>query len=67
MKEIDHNRIVEIQNHLGNNGKVGRVERPFAKAFLMAGIFLRNGKMLEPKVKHIGLGVYELTVSEWKG
>lgn len=37
-----------------------RVEKGVAKSFLMHGKFFYNGELYEPRVKHLGLGVYEV-------
>ena len=58
----------KVQAQLGQNvcGTTINVDRPVAKAILLYGNFIYNGRMLTPKAKHIGCGVYELSVKGTK-
>ena len=53
-----------LQEKFGSNPTLSdvRVDRPIAKAWLLAGPFWWAGDRLEPKQKHLGLGVYLLSV-----
>ncbi len=45
-------------------GHTVRVTRKVAKALLLDGWWTWNGQFNDPVVKHIGLGVYEVSVKE---
>lgn len=55
-------QIADLQDRLGHpSSPKDRVKRPIAQAWLLEGWFLRNGDGYEPKAKHLGAGVYELS------
>ncbi len=54
--------VTRIQSWLADSGGTIRTERPIAKAFLLANSFFRKGNYYHPKAKHVGLGVYDLTI-----
>lgn len=39
-----------------------RTSKKLAKRLLQEGWFTWNGRFLDPRVKHVGLGVYEVSV-----
>lgn len=55
-----------ITSRLGSNprGHTIRTTRKVAKAILLDGWWTWNGQFNDPVVKHIGLGVYEVSVKE---
>lgn len=55
-----------IQERLGRGNLQGteRTTRAVAKQMLLKGKYFWDGRLLEPVVKHLGLGVYEVSVKE---
>ena len=51
--------IDRIQSQIAIGNKVQTV-RKIAKEILLRGWFTYNGRFCDPKVKHIGCGVYEV-------
>lgn len=58
--------VTHIQERLGNSREdySERVDRPIAKAFLLRGNYFWNGSLCEPQAKHVGLGVYDVSVKK---
>ena len=58
-----------IQEILGQRrvGHKHRTDRKSAKALLLAGQFMWDGKLLDPRIENIGLGVVDVFVKEWEG
>lgn len=54
----DDKDLMNLQGRLSYGGRE-RIEKKLAKAYLMHGFFMRRGEGYDPKVKHLGLGVYE--------
>lgn len=48
----------------GNHEHTERVDSPVAKAFLLHGPYFYSGIRCTPQQKHLGLGVYELSVKK---
>ena len=58
-----------IQESLGRR-RIGyryRTDRKSAKAVLLAGQFMWDGKLLDPRIENVGLGVVDVYVKEWEG
>lgn len=57
--------VYRIQAYLGSlEGATSRTDRKTAKAFLLADWFMANGTMWNPKSKHVGCGIYELSAEK---
>lgn len=58
--------VTRLQEVLGTRpyGHKERVDRPIAKAFLMAGFYFHNGRDCDPVANHVGLGVYDISIKQ---
>ncbi len=62
-EQAEYQRVKDTLNS-NRRGHAVRTTRKVAKALLLDGWWTWNGQFNDPVVKHIGLGVYEVSVKE---
>lgn len=60
-REALNNEVGAVMDSLGRTGQPYRTSHRVAKELLMRNTMVWEGRLFQFKVKHVGLGVYEVT------